>query len=299
MMVARDPVLVGVALREDDAAPLALGSALAALTSSSLAIVHAHPLEPMIALPPARWEEDVREKLHHRLEQLASPLRGQLDISVDVKSSPSAVRALHEAAEELGAAVLVAGASRRTGIGLVAPGGVGERLLHAAPCAVAIAPRGYADGRRGLRRIGVAFIDGPEGRDALAVATGLARQAGATVTTYSVVDPPRAEPPAEQAEHAAARLEAIIDRVRDSVPADVLDATEVLEGHAADELAKVSAGLDLLICGSRGYGPVRSTLVGGVSSRLAHSAACPLLVIPRAPVPGIATLTGRGSKAGA
>jgi nucleotide-binding universal stress UspA family protein len=39
------------------------------------------------------------------------------------------------------------------------------------------------------------------------------------------------------------------------------------------------AGLDLLVCGSRGCGLVRSTVVGGVSSRLAHSAACPLLVI--------------------
>jgi nucleotide-binding universal stress UspA family protein len=56
------------------------------------------------------------------------------------------------------------------------------------------------------------------------------------------------------------------------------------------------AGLDLLVCGSRGCGLVRSTVVGGVSSRLAHSAACPLLVIARAPVPGIAALTGRGGE---
>ena len=288
-MTARSaPVVVGVALHDDDIAPLELGNALAALTAAPLVLVHAHPFQSLIALPPPRWEEDVRSELHERLERLASPLRRRLDVSVQVKASPSPVRALHEAAEELGAALLVAGASHRVGVGLVAPGGVGERLLHAAPCAVAIAPREFATSPRGLRRIGVAFIDGPEGRDALAVATGLARRAGGTVTTYSVL-----------AASASGRAEPVVDRVRSLVPAELLQAAEVLEGDAAGQLAKVSAGLDLLICGSRGYGPVRSTLVGGVSSRLAHAAACPLLVIPRAPVPGIATLTGRGTGGGA
>jgi nucleotide-binding universal stress UspA family protein len=279
-----DPVIVGVALRGDDLAPLDLGAGLAALTAAPLVLVHAHPFQPLISVPPPRWEEQARSDLVARLERLAEPLRGRLDVSVQLKAAPSPVRALHEASEELGAALLVAGASHRAGVGLVVPGGVGERLLHAAPCAVAIAPREYAASSHGLRRIGVAFIDGPEGRDALAVAAGLARRAGGTVTTYSVVEPAASE-----------RADAVLHRVRNLVPADLLDAAEVLEGNAADELARVSAGLDLLICGSRGYGPVRSTLVGGVSSRLAHAAACPLLVIPRAPVPGIATLTGRGT----
>jgi nucleotide-binding universal stress UspA family protein len=281
-----DPVVVGVAMRDDDVAPLELGNALAALTAAPLVVVHAHPFQPLIAVPPPRWEEEARSELHARLERLAEPLRRRLDVSVQLRANPSPVRALHEAAEELGAALLVAGASHRAGVGLVAPGGVGERLLHAAPCAVAIAPRAYATSPRGLRRIGVAFIDGPEGRDALAVATGLARRAGGMVTTYSVIEPSASAAP-------------VVDRVRSLVPAELLEAAELLEGHAADELVKVSAGLDLLICGSRGYGPVRSTLVGGVSSRLAHAAACPLLVIPRAPVPGIATLTGRGTGGGA
>jgi hypothetical protein len=43
----------------------------------------------------------------------------------------------------------------------------------------------------------------------------------------------------------------------------------------------MSAGLDLLITGSRGYGPLRAVVVGGVSGRLARAAACPVVVIPR------------------
>jgi nucleotide-binding universal stress UspA family protein len=259
-------------------------------------LLHVHPFQPLVAVPPPRWEQELRE----RLEARAAPLRGEREVRVDVKPGPSPVRALHEAAEEYGASLLVAGASRRAGIAAAAPGGVGERLLHAAPCAVAIAPRGFATDSRGMRRIGVAFVDGPEGRDALTVATALARRAGGTVTTYTVREPPRAHSLAgalgDQPEREAdQRIETILDRVRASVPADILQGAEVLHGHAAETLEKVSGDLDLLICGSRGYGPVRSTLVGGVSSRLAHTAACPLLVIPRAPVPGLATLTGRGT----
>ncbi|WP_372518091.1 universal stress protein, partial [Solirubrobacter ginsenosidimutans] len=34
-------------------------------------------------------------------------------------------------------------------------------------------------------------------------------------------------------------------------------------------------------CGSRGYGPLRSVLLGGVSRRLVDAAQCPVLVLPR------------------
>jgi nucleotide-binding universal stress UspA family protein len=37
-----------------------------------------------------------------------------------------------------------------------------------------------------------------------------------------------------------------------------------------------------MLCGSRGYGPLGTVLLGSVSARLAHTAACPLLVLPRA-----------------
>jgi nucleotide-binding universal stress UspA family protein len=39
--------------------------------------------------------------------------------------------------------------------------------------------------------------------------------------------------------------------------------------------------IDLLVCGSRGYGPIRRVLLGGVSSRLMRRSVNPLLVVPR------------------
>jgi nucleotide-binding universal stress UspA family protein len=57
---------------------------------------------------------------------------------------------------------------------------------------------------------------------------------------------------------------------------------ELLEGDVVDELAALDdREVDLLVCGSRGYGPVRRVLLGGVSSRLIRRAACPVVVVPR------------------
>ena len=39
--------------------------------------------------------------------------------------------------------------------------------------------------------------------------------------------------------------------------------------------------MDLLVVGSRGYGPLRRVLLGSVSSELMHSAPCPVMVVPR------------------
>jgi nucleotide-binding universal stress UspA family protein len=46
-------------------------------------------------------------------------------------------------------------------------------------------------------------------------------------------------------------------------------------------LADRSRDLDLLVVGSRGYGPTRSVLLGGVAGRLIRRAGCPVVVVPR------------------
>jgi nucleotide-binding universal stress UspA family protein len=270
----RDTVVVGVALSDDDA-PLQLAGELARVTGAQLVLVHAY--EPTAPGASPEWDSELHDRVSGALEQLAAPLRA----TVQARPNPSPVRALHEAAEELGASLLVAGGSHRSAVGQVAPGGVAERLLHAAPCAVVIAPRDRAVEPGSLRRIGVAFVDGPEGADALAIAAGIARGAGARVRSFTVLGPDE-----------RGRAGEIVAKVRAAVPADLLEGTEVLDGRVTDELTRVSRELDLLICGSRGYGPVRSLLLGGVSWTLAQTAACPLLVVPRAPVPGLRTLTG-------
>ena len=56
----------------------------------------------------------------------------------------------------------------------------------------------------------------------------------------------------------------------------------LLDGDAQHLLARESSDLDLLVVGSRGYGPLRAVLLGSVSSALVRSARSPLVVVPRA-----------------
>jgi nucleotide-binding universal stress UspA family protein len=74
-------------------------------------------------------------------------------------------------------------------------------------------------------------------------------------------------------------------------------AGEILHGKAAEQLADAGAGLDLLVCGSRGYGPARAILLGSVSHALAHRFRCPLLVLPHEAGDTLATLVAPAAEA--
>ena len=174
----------------------------------------------------------------------------------DALAAPRDIASL--AAFRVAFGLIVVGSSHRGPAGRVLPGGVGERLLHGAPCPVAIAPRGYTSPPGGLRRIGVATSDGREATASFALADEIARAAEAAVTTYTVVSAHAPE----------------LEVGRDTV---------VLHGDVATELAAASDELDLLLTGSRGYGRVRARLAGGITAELAHTARCPLIVVGRAP----------------
>lgn len=64
--------------------------------------------------------------------------------------------------------------------------------------------------------------------------------------------------------------------------ADIDAGQKLLDGDAQQLLARESGDLDLLVVGSRGYGPRRAVLLGSVSSALVRSARSPLVVVPRA-----------------
>ena len=48
-----------------------------------------------------------------------------------------------------------------------------------------------------------------------------------------------------------------------------------------EQLAIAGKNLDLIVCGSRGYGPFRQVVLGSVSSELVTEARCPILIVPR------------------
>jgi nucleotide-binding universal stress UspA family protein len=62
-----------------------------------------------------------------------------------------------------------------------------------------------------------------------------------------------------------------------------LRALPVIErGDPVEKLLEdAEMGVDLLVLGSRGFGPVMRLLIGSVSSRVIRRAPCPVLVVPR------------------
>ena len=53
-------------------------------------------------------------------------------------------------------------------------------------------------------------------------------------------------------------------------------------GLATEELAQFGDEVDILVVGSRGYGPVKRLVLGSTSEYLQRHARCSLLVLPRA-----------------
>jgi nucleotide-binding universal stress UspA family protein len=73
-----------------------------------------------------------------------------------------------------------------------------------------------------------------------------------------------------------------MERARALLPDGVPVEEELLEGDTVEALAALDEReIDLLVCGSRGYGPVRRVLLGGVLRKLIRRAACPVVVVPR------------------
>jgi len=66
------------------------------------------------------------------------------------------------------------------------------------------------------------------------------------------------------------------------LPEGLTPSTRLLGGPVVDALADLRPeDADVLVCGSRGYGPARRVLLGGVSSRLLGHARLPVIVVPR------------------
>jgi nucleotide-binding universal stress UspA family protein len=291
--------VVGVERSERSRDALALARTLARAVGARLILVAVYPVAGRSAvMPPVAYAAARAEEAEATLEWVARPLAGVAASSRAVPCT-SVARGLKEVAEEEGALAIVVGPSHRGVLGRVVPGSVGERLLHSAPCPVAVAPRGHwsdpALGR--IRRIGIGFLATPEADEALCAAIGIATRTGAAVRAVSVVEPPAGGAAMTFGLHyddleriARDDLSQSLKRTIGDVTSPVEIAGEVVDGYADDELARVSDDVDLLVCGSRGRGPLGRVMLGSVSAGVLRKARCPVLVIPRGAPDGFATL---------
>jgi nucleotide-binding universal stress UspA family protein len=204
-------------------------------------------------------------------------------VAVRVTASSSPARGLTELAETEHADLIVAGSAKGAAddgrIGLARTAG---RLLAGAPCAVAVAPPGLRE-TGPFHHVGVAVDGSPEAAAALQAAYVIARSGGSAVTLFSALDDVR-DASHDDALLARRAIQERLDGAAESAPSGVNPRTLLLHGPAGPKIAEACDGVvDLLICGSRSYGPVQRALLGSVSEELIARARHPVLVIPRQP----------------
>jgi len=280
-------IVVGVDGREGGRDALSLAGRLALVAGGELVAVHALPFDQYVVRADApRYnsfaEEEGRRMLEGELTEAG--VTAQMRILGD--TSPA--RGLHRVAEEVHADVIVVGSTRHGPIGRVLAGDDAVATLHGSICPVAVAPRGLASREwKPVRRIGVGFDSGPEALQALALAAALARDCGASLELRSVVLPAYPVDLSYDTD-ALERSKAIVQKQLDETIAELaVDATGgVSAGNPADELTDLSTAVDLLVVGSRSWGPVRRTIVGSTTARLVREAHCPVLVLPRGAATG-------------
>jgi nucleotide-binding universal stress UspA family protein len=308
------PIIAAVDPLREDVAPAALGLLLARLTAAPLVLAATYRIDIYVHSSYPEYASASRRDAEHAMSRVA-------DLAVRTPGGPTAVttavtpavgsatRALHDLAEREQASLVAIGSSGRGRVGRVLPGAVTDRLLHAAPCPVAVAPVGFSfeDAVAVPRVIGVAFTDTPDGRAALSTACMLAVRAHGFVRLLTVAEPLHPTMVAtldalalEEVRSARdAEAEATLRRGLDFVSAGRSAGGEILSGDPSDALAAASADFGLLVCGSRGYGPLRTLVVGGTSHALVRKAVCPVLAVPPSPTEdqaGRASDTRTGSR---
>jgi nucleotide-binding universal stress UspA family protein len=203
-----------------------------------------------------------------------------------VNDSPAA--GIYELTDWLKPTAIVIGSTRHGTTGRVQVGTVGGSLLSGVHSTVAVAPHGYNGSDGGLARIGVAVDGSSESWRALSAAALLAQRVSEPLRILSVMGEPHyvlgglLSPldAGEYREFKTKEWERVYENAARRVP-DITSEPLLLHGDPAEALAEAGSELDLLVLGSRGYGPVKGTLLGSVSSRVMAGAPCPVMVVPR------------------
>lgn len=247
-----------------------------------------HPLG--VGRVDVEWATYVREQAEI-IQDNARATVGDAALYRNVAST-SAAHGLADLAEDVEAVMLIVATTQDTGLSRALLGSSTERLLHGATAPVTVVPPGWRQSAPDrISSIGVAYVDTRDGREALRVAVRVALRIPARLTLYSILGQS-----SERYSYLVGKTDeqAFVNKARDSygkalefaaagVPPELEPRTVLLEGAVVESLAALGPDdVDMLVCGSRGYGPFRRVLLGGVSSPLIRRAQLPVTVVPRA-----------------
>lgn len=293
-MSAPKSVVVGVDSTPQARAALEFAGLLSLRTGCKLLLAHVVPYELPSIGGWDDYEQGARAEAERLFVQAVSELAGEFDFETFVPVAKSDAQGLIDLAVEQSADMVIVGSGSGGALGRVLTGSVAERVLSGAPCAVTVVPAGYRAAEHSLQKIVAAFDGGEESVRAVGAAVDLARTAGAELSLVAAIAPSAYVDPLgttlpidpielqqAQADRLGSELEATAAKIE--TPPNVTTAIEY--GDAAHALAEVAkGGADMLVLGSRGYGPVGVVLLGSVSAKLMRHAPCPVMTVPRAKI---------------
>lgn len=228
------------------------------------------------------------ERCLEDLEEAARTLPADVPFERHVLADDSPGAALDALAEQAQADLIVLGSTHRGRAGVLTGRTTVQRMLHGAPCAVAVAAPGQAERFASAPRICVPYDGSSEADLAATTAYEIAQAKDAEVLILRVVEPTiyaagyapvPVDLDTEEGLRRNAREE--LGHVAERAPANVMVETRVEYGATTRCILDAAEGCDLIVVGSRGYGPLRRVLAGSVSAHLATDGRVPVLVTPR------------------
>ena len=282
-------IAAGVDSRPEGIDAVVLAAAITEALNGDLVLASIEPELPLI-VPGFDWRRTRRETeamLARTREVFAPSARSAID------SDLSTARGLRRVLAKEHRQLIVCGSTRHGEPGRVTMGHIARQLLEHQPCALAIAPRRLsARGAFTISRVGVAYDAGPGAREAVAVAATIAEGCGARLIVRGVIDDriPALGWPRLWVDPFRESWDEIMEEQATSLRHDAEAATaglsvpvtvDIDRDVPAASLLDFSLAIDLLVIGSRRWGPMARLVLGGAGEALAHGSHCALLIVPR------------------
>lgn len=233
--------------------------------------------------PKAGFETLLNEQARQWLDEALALVPADVPAQAHIRSGDSDARALIDAAEELGADVLVIGATSAGLFKRFTIGSVASALLHASTVPVALAPHGYYR-QEALTRISCGLGTRVGAEKLLDVAIGMAanRTVPLRVVSLLAIDSGDSTAAAAAREYAEKTVAAAAPVNPSGVQLAARTDVVVAQGRSIEEAVD---GLDwedgeVMVIGSSRLAQGRSIFLGSTASRILRALPVPMLVVP-------------------